>query len=605
VPFITIKHLRNIAIIAHVDHGKTTLVDALLRQTNVFRDNQEVAACVMDSNDLERERGITIFSKNAAIDYHGTRINVIDTPGHADFGGEVERVLKMSDGALLLVDAFEGPMPQTRFVLKKALASGLKILVVINKIDRADARPHHVLDEVFDLFVHLNATPEQLDFPVIYASGRAGFAKNELEDESTDCQPLLDAIVKNIPAPEVDVEAPLQLQVASIDYNDYVGRLAIGRVVRGKVREKQELLLLKKDGRKITCRAEKLEIFSGIGRRAVSEVAAGDIAIVHGAPEVDIYDTLTAPDCPEALPVVAIDEPTLTMEFRANDSPFSGQEGKFVTSRHLAARLEKELLSNVALKVEQQNERFLVSGRGLMHLGILVENMRREGYELAVGKPHVIYRETGGKKQEPVEILTVDVPDDAGGKVMEIVGTRRGNLEKMEPRNGRQHLEFIIPSRGLIGLRSRLLNATRGEAVINHVLLGYEDFRGEVPRRANGVMVSSDQGPATPYAIDGLQQRGVFFIPPATQVYAGMVVGEHNRDNDLAVNVCRAKKMTNVRAAGSDKNMEIAPHKQFSLEAALEYIEDDELLEVTPQNLRMRKRLLNESDRRRAERRGE
>lgn len=597
-----ISNLRNIAIIAHVDHGKTTLVDALLKQTNVFRDNQEVSTCVLDSNDLERERGITIFSKNAAINYQDVRINIIDTPGHADFGGEVERVLKMSDGVLLLVDAFEGPMPQTRFVLKKALANGLKVLVVINKIDRAEARAEHVLDEVFDLFVHLNANEQQLDFPVIYASGRAGFAKRELADNSTDCRPLLDAIIEYIPAPEVDVDLPTQIQIASIDYNDYVGRISIGRVNRGRVREKQDLILLKKDGRQIPVRVEKLEVYSGIGTLSVAEVSAGDIAVIRGAPDVDIYDTLVDPTCLEALPIVEIDEPTLTMEFRANDSPFAGLDGKYVTSRHIASRLQKELLSNVALRVEERGDCFHVAGRGLMHLGILVENMRREGYELAVGKPHVIFHEVNGQKQEPVEILTVDVPEDVSGKVMEIAGTRKANLEKMEMRGGRLHMEFIIPSRGLIGLRSRLLNATRGEAVINHVLLGYEDFRGEVPRRINGVLISSEQGVATPYAVDALQQRGVFFIPPTAPVYSGMVVGEHNRDNDLMVNVCKAKKMTNVRAAGSDKNMEIAPYKQFSLEAALEYLEEDELLEVTPLNLRMRKRLLDENARKRAER---
>ncbi len=595
----TIETLRNIAIIAHVDHGKTTLVDALLKQTNVFRDNQAVDTCVMDSNDIERERGITIFSKNAAITYGNTRINIIDTPGHADFGGEVERVLKMSDGALLLVDAFEGPMPQTRFVLKKALANGLKILVVINKIDRPDERAHEVLDEIFDLFVHLDAADWQLDFPVIYASGRAGFAKENLEDESTDCRPLLDAIVKHIPAPKVDLDAPLQLQVASIEYNDYVGRLAIGRVFRGVVREKQELVLLKKNNVSVKVRVDSLKIYSGIGQLAVSEVKAGDIAIISGAPEVDIYDTLADPLTPEALPQVEIDEPTLTMEFRPNDSPFSGREGKFVTSRHIQARLKRELLSNVALRVEENGDCFLVSGRGLMHLGILIENMRREGYEFAVGKPHVIFRQIDGKKHEPIELLTVDVPDEHSGKVMETTGQRKAELVSMEPRGGRLHIEFSIPSRGLIGMRSRLLNATKGEAVINHVLSGYEPFRGEVPRRPNGVMVSSDLGPSTPYAIDGLQLRGEFFIPPQVPVYPGMIVGEHNRVEDLMVNVCRAKKMTNVRSGCSDKNIEIAPPREFSLEAALEYIEDDELVEVTPQSLRMRKRVLDQTERKR------
>jgi len=596
----TIENLRNIAIIAHVDHGKTTLVDALLKQTNVFRDNQAVDICVMDSNDIERERGITIFSKNAAIAYNGVRINIIDTPGHADFGGEVERVLKMSDGALLLVDAFEGPMPQTRFVLKKALANKLKILVVINKIDRADERSHEVLDEIFDLFVHLDAADWQLDFPVIYASGRAGFAKENLEDESTDCRPLLESIIKNIPAPVVELDAPLQMQVASIEYNDYVGRLAIGRVFRGVVKEKQDLVLLKKNNVSVKIRVESLKIYSGIGQLAVSEVAAGDIAIISGAPEVDIYDTIADPSCPEAMPQVEIDEPTLTMEFRPNDSPFSGREGKFVTSRHIQARLKRELLSNVALKVEETGDCFLVSGRGLMHLGILIENMRREGYEFAVGKPHVIFREIDGKKHEPIELLTVDVPEEHSGKVMETTGQRKAELVSMEPRGGRLHIEFSIPSRGLIGMRSRLLNATKGEAVINHVLMGYEPFRGEVPHRPNGVMVSSDLGPSTPYAIDGLQLRGEFFIPPQVPVYPGMIVGEHNRLEDLVVNVCRAKKMTNVRSGCSDKNIEIAPPREYSLEAALEYIEEDELVEVTPLTLRMRKRVLDMTDRKRA-----
>jgi len=594
-----IENQRNIAIIAHVDHGKTTLVDALLKQTNVFRDNQDVATCVMDSNDLERERGITIFSKNASIDYKDVRINIIDTPGHADFGGEVERVLNMSDGALLLVDSYEGPMPQTRFVLKKALANGLKVLVVINKIDRPDERAHEVLDEVFELFVQLDANDDQLDFPVVYASGRAGFAKLEMEDESDNCLPLLDAVIKHIPAPEVDLDAPLQMQIASIEYNEYVGRLAIGRINRGKVTEKQDVVLMKKDGTTEKVRVESLKIYSGIGQKAVKEVPAGDIAIIAGAPAVDIYDTICDANFPDAMPVVEIDEPTLTMEFRPNDSPFSGQEGKFVTSRHVAARLQRELLSNIALRVEEMGDRFLVSGRGLMHLGILIENMRREGYEFAVGKPHVIFHEVDGRRQEPIELLTIDVPEEHSGKVMEITGLRKAEIISMEPRAGRLHMEFSIPSRGLIGMRSRLLNATKGEAVMNHVLQGYDDYKGEVPKRLNGVMISSDKGPATPYAIDGLQLRGTFFVPPGTQVYPGMILGETNRSDDLVVNVCRAKKITNVRSAGSDKNMEIAPPREYSLEAALEYIEEDELLEVTPVNLRMRKRVLCESERKR------
>ncbi len=592
-----IEDLRNIAIIAHVDHGKTTLVDALLRQTDVFRENQEVADCVMDSNDIERERGITIFSKNASIEYKGTRVNIIDTPGHADFGGEVERVLKMSDGALLLVDAFEGPMPQTRFVLKKALETGLKVLVVINKIDRPEERAASVLDEVFDLFVDLEANEDQLDFPVIYASGRSGFAKRELEDESDNCLPLLDAVLEYIPAPCVDRLGPFQMQVASIEYSEYVGRIAIGRVFRGSVIEKQDVALIKGDGTIEKVRVESLRIYNGIGKKEVKRVEAGDIAIITGAPKVDIYDTMCDIDNQEQMEAVTIDEPTLTMEFRANDSPFSGQEGKYVTSRHLDARLKRELLSNVALRVQTVGECFHVSGRGLLHLGILIENMRREGYEFAVGKPHVIFHVENGKKFEPIEELTIDVPEESAGKVMEITGNRKAVLEKTEMRGSRLHMVMSIPSRGLIGMRTRLLNGTKGEAVMNHVIKGYEEFKGEVPRRPQGVLVSSDKGPSTPYAIDSLQQRGVFFISPGTNVYEGMICGEHSKDNDLVVNVCKAKKITNVRSAGSDKNMEIAPPRLFSLEAALEYIEDDELLEVTPENLRMRKRVLGESKR--------
>ncbi len=592
-----IDGLRNIAIIAHVDHGKTTLVDALLRQTDVFRENQEVAECVMDSNDIERERGITIFSKNASIEYKGTKINIIDTPGHADFGGEVERVLKMSDGALLLVDAFEGPMPQTRFVLKKALATGLKVLVVINKIDRPEERAEEVLDEVFDLFVELEANEEQLDFPVIYASGRSGFAKRELEDESDNCLPLLDEVLESIPAPRVDRTASFQMQVAAIEYSEYVGRIAIGRVFRGSVVEKEEVALIKGDGKVEKVRVESLRVYEGIGKREVKRVDAGDIAIITGAPEVDIYDTICDFNEQEQMEAVAIDEPTLTMEFRANDSPFSGLEGKYVTSRHLDARLKRELLSNIALKVQTVGECFHVSGRGLLHLGILIENMRREGYEFAVGKPHVIFHEEDGKKFEPIEELTVDVPEESAGKVMEITGNRKAVLEKTEMRGTRLHMVMSIPSRGLIGMRTRLLNATKGEAIMNHVIRGYEEFKGEVPRRPQGVLISSDKGPSTPYAIDSLQQRGTFFIDPGTSVYEGMIVGEHCKDNDLVVNVCKAKKITNVRSAGSDKNMEIAPAKIFSLEAALEYIEEDELLEVTPDNLRMRKRILSETRR--------
>ncbi len=598
-----IDDLRNIAIIAHVDHGKTTLVDALLKQCHVFRQNQDVAECVMDSNAIERERGITIFSKNAAINYEGVRINVIDTPGHADFGGEVERVLNMADGVLLLVDAFDGPMPQTRFVLRKALSAGLKPLVVVNKIDRPGARPHEVLDEVFELFLQLDASEAQLDFPVIYASGRQGIAKRELEDKSADCRPLLDAIIREIPPPEADREGPLQMQVAAIDYNDYVGRIAIGRVTRGALREKSDVEVLLRDGGRRRGRVETVQIFDGIGRSPVREVLAGDIALITGIPDIGIYDTVADSDNPEALPVVHIDEPTLTMEFKANDSPFLGREGQYVTSRHLKERLDRELRSNIALRMEVTPDGFLVGGRGLLHLGIVIETMRREGYEFAVGRPHVVYRTIDGEKQEPIELLSVDVPEEFSGKAMELIGSRKGALEKMEHRNGGLHLTFKIPSRGLIGLRGRLLTATKGEAVMHHVFWDYEPFKGDVPGRPNGVLISSAQGKATAYALDGLQLRGQFFIHPGVDVYEGMVVGENSRPDDLEVNVCREKKLTNVRASGAhDRNADLAPPREFSLEAALEYIEDDELLEITPQTLRMRKRIRTDNERKKLER---
>ncbi|MBN1257040.1 MAG: translational GTPase TypA [Planctomycetes bacterium] len=587
----TVKNLRNIAIIAHVDHGKTTLVDALLRQTHVFRENQQVNTCVMDSNDIERERGITIFSKNASIVYQGVKINIIDTPGHSDFGGEVERVLQMANGVLLLVDAFDGPMPQTRFVLKKALAAGLRVVVVINKIDRPDARTDEVLDEVFDLFVQLEANDAQLDFPVIYASGREGYARREPHDDNQDCRLLLDDILAHIPAPEADANAPFQMQVASIDYNSFVGRVAIGRIIRGTLSTREQVVLLKGENAPVPYRIEKIRVFKGLQQEEVSQASAGEIVCLTGITGVDIYDTLADPQKPEVIPAVKIDEPTLTMEFRANDSPFSGQEGTYVTSRHLRERLLRELHSNVALRVEEQGDCYHVSGRGLLHLGVLIETMRREGYEFAVGKPHVVFKTIDGKKHEPIEILTVDVAEELAGRAMEIIGMRKGNLVKMELRGGRQHLEFTIPSRGLIGLRSRLLNATRGEVVINHVFHEYQPFTGVVPGRLNGVLVSMEQGEATPYALDSLQQRGKFFVPPQTRVYPGMIVGENCRSDDLDVNICKGKKMTNVRAAGSDKAMEIAPAVDFSLEASLEYIENDELLEVTPESLRMRKRV--------------
>ena len=598
-----INDLRNIAIIAHVDHGKTTLVDALLKQCQVFRQNQEIVNCVMDSNSIERERGITIFSKNAAISYGGVRINIIDTPGHADFGGEVERVLNMADGVLLLVDAFEGPMPQTRFVLRKALTAGLKPLVIVNKIDRPTARPHEVLDDVFELFLQLGVPEAQLDFPVIYASGRQGITKREIEDKSTDCRLLLDAIIREMPPPEVDRQGPLQMQIAAIDYNEYVGRIAIGRVTRGMLREKSDVEVMLSNGGRRRGRIETVQIFDGIGRLPIREVLAGDIALITGIPDIGIYDTIADSGNPEALPIIHIDEPTLTMEFKASDSPFLGRDGQFVTSRHLKERLDRELRSNIALRMEATPEGFLVGGRGLLHLGIVIETMRREGYEFSVGRPHVVYRSIHGRRHEPIEFLSIDVPDEFSGKAMELIGSRKGTLEKTDYRNGGLHLTFKIPSRGLIGLRGRLLTATKGEAVMHHVFWDYEPFKGDIPGRPNGVMISSTRGKATVYALDGLQQRGQFFIQSGDDVYEGMVVGENSRPDDLEVNVCREKKLTNVRASGAhDKNADLAPPREFSLEAALEYIEDDELLEITPHSLRMRKRIRTENERRKLKR---
>ncbi len=599
-----IEKLRNIAIIAHVDHGKTTLVDAILKQSEVFRDNQVMQECVMDSNDIERERGITILSKNTSVIYKGIKINIVDTPGHADFGGEVERVLSMADGVLLLVDSFEGPMPQTRFVLKKALGLGLKPLVVINKIDRPDARPDTVLDEVFDLFVSLDASNDQLDFPVIYASGKEGYTRNEPDGTETDCTPLLDSVVENIPSPNVDIDAPFQFQVVSVDYNDYVGRIAIGRIARGRVKEKERVTLLKEDGSQKTSRVEELHFISALTKEKITCAEAGEIVCITGIPEVDIGDTICSPDCLEALPFIKVDDPTLRMEFIVNNSPLAGKEGKFVTSRHLRERLYKELQSNVALKVEQHETRqdtFIVCGRGLLHIGILIENMRREGYEFAVGKPSVIFKEIEGKTCEPIEVLTVDVPEEFSGKVLEIAGTRKATMEKMEKRGNRHHISFSIPSRGLIGIRNRMLNATKGEAVINHVFAEYDTYRGDIPGRIAGVMVSIDTGEATSYALDSLQIRGEFFISVQAKVYPGMVVGENNKSDDLMVNICKGKKMTNTRAAGSDKNLVIAPPRDMSLETTLEYIDEDELVEITPICFRIRKRILDANERKRSE----
>ena len=600
--------IRNVAIIAHVDHGKTTLVDEMLRQSGLFRAGEldKLAGgqhnLILDSNDLERERGITILAKNIAFKIGETKVNLMDTPGHADFGGEVERVLKMADGAFLLVDAAEGPLPQTRFVLRKAFACGLRPIVVINKIDRPDARPQEVLNQVFDLFVELGADDATLDFPIIYASGRRGVATTDPNVTPKDLHPLYDAILANVPAPEVDPDGPLQLLVCSIDHSEYVGRIGIGRVVRGKVRKGQRVALMKRDGKRIDDTVVQLLEFDRLGRTEVQEVGAGDVCCVVGLDAVDIGDTVADFERPEALPPLAVDEPTLDMVFRINDSPFAGQAGTPLTGRQLRERLYKELQSNVALRVrpsEARADEFIVSGRGLLHLSILLENMRREGSELAVGKPKVIFREVDGQKLEPIEYLVVEVPSSLTGAVMGLVLERQAQCAKMEGGQEATHIEFTIPARGLIGLRTRMMNATSGQAIMHHNFYEYQPLRPEIEGRANGVMVSTDTGKATGFAIENLQERGVLFVAPMEPVYEGQVVGEHCRDNDLPVNICREKKLTNMRAAGSDKTVPLKPPRQYSLETALEYIEDDELVEVTPSAIRLRKTFLKENDRKR------
>ncbi len=593
------RPIRNIAIIAHVDHGKTTLVDQILKQAQLFRDHEEVRECFLDSNDLERERGITILSKNISVPFDGVKINVIDTPGHSDFGGQVERVLNLADGVLLLVDAAEGPMPQTRFVLDKALRLGLRALVVINKIDKADARPDEVLDEVFDLFVELGADDEQLDFPVLYASGRDGWAGVSPGDRLQGVRPLLEAVVRHV-APPPRREGPVQMQVASIDYTDYVGRIGIGRVYRGRLAADRPLTVLKQDGSARTARVTGLFTFEGLERRPCPEVPCGDLCAVVGMEDIDIGDTLSDSDRPEALPPIRLDEPTLSMVFRINDSPCFGRDGRFVTSRHLRERLYREVRRDVALRVEDiDGDSFKVSGRGVLHLSILVETMRREGYEMSVSQPQVITRDIEGVACEPVERLLVDAPGETAGRVIELVGARRGELVSLEHRGPRRLIEARIPTRGLIGLRSRLMTATAGEAVVSHLFDAYEPLKGAIVQRQNGVLVSRGGGPAVPYAIDGLQQRGTFFIEPGDYCYEGMIVGEHRLDNDLVVNVQRTKQLTNVRAAGCDRNLKIAPPARLSLEEALEYIGNDELLEVTPSVYRLRKRYLTENERKR------
>ena len=602
--------IRNVAIIAHVDHGKTTLVDALLRQSGNFRDSQVQQDTLLDSNPLERERGITILAKNVAINYtdpatgQTTKINLIDTPGHADFGGEVERVLSMADGVFLLVDAAEGPMPQTRFVLKKAFQHELRPIVVINKIDRPDARADQVLNEVFDLFVELGADDETLDFPVLYASGRAGIASWKLEEQGKNITPVFEALLKHVPAPHGDPDRSLQVQITTILYNDYVGRIGVGRIYNGVIRTGQQLTVCRRDGAQVKSKVQQVQVFEGLGRKNADEARAGDIVALVGLEVVDIGDSICDAQSPQPLEPTEIEPPTLTMMFSVNDSPFAGREGKYVTSRNLRERLFKELESNVALKVEETGEKdaFKVSGRGLLHLGILIENMRREGYELSISKPHVIMqkdKETG-QLFEPIEYLVVDVPEKNMGGVMELVGNRKGELVRMDNRQGQVHLEFTIPARGLIGLRTRMLTATQGQAIMHHNFHEYAPARGEVPGRPNGVMVSNVAGAANAYALNNLQERGVMFVEPGEPVYEGQVVAENSRDNDMVVNPTTAKKLTNIRTTASDENIILKPPRKMTLEQALEYIEDDELVEATPGSIRLRKALLTENARKRA-----
>lgn len=592
------QNIRNIAIIAHVDHGKTTLVDKILHFTNQFRDSEAAGELILDNNDLERERGITIVSKNVSVKYKDTKINIIDTPGHADFGGEVERVLKMADGVVLLVDAFEGPMPQTRFVTGKALGLGIKPIVVVNKVDKENCRPDEVYENVFDLFFNLGATEEQLDFPVLYGSSKQGWMSTDWKQPTTDFTSLLDAIVEHIPAPKV-TEGNLQMQVTSLDYSTFVGRIAVGRVARGVIKENQPVSLVKRDGKIVKSRVKELQIFEGLGKIKVNEVAAGDICAVVGIDGFEIGDTIADFENPEQLEVISIDEPTMNMLFTINNSPFFGKEGKLVTSRNIYDRLQKELEKNLALRVvpTESPDAWLVYGRGILHLSVLIETMRREGYELQVGQPQVIVKEIDGVKCEPIEELVVDVPSEVSGKVIELVTQRKGELLIMEAKGEMQHLEFSIPSRGIIGLRNNVLTATAGEAVMAHRLKGYEPWKGTIPGRLAGVLISLDTGSTTAYSIDKLQDRGRFFVDPGVEVYEGQILGEHIRDNDLTINVTKGKQLTNMRASGSDDNTRIAPAIKFSLEECMEYIQADEYIEVTPQSMRLRKIYLTENER--------
>jgi len=592
------QKIRNIAIIAHVDHGKTTLVDKILHSCSVFRDNEQKGELILDNNDLERERGITIVSKNVSVQYKDVKINIIDTPGHADFGGEVERVLKMADGVLLLCDAFEGAMPQTRFVTQKALALGLKPIVVVNKVDKENCRPEEVYEQIFELFFNLEATEEQLDFPVIYGSSKQGWMSTDWQKPTTDIFALLDAVVANIPPAPIN-EGTLQMQITSLDYSSFVGRIAIGRVHRGTIKENQPVTLIKRDGKIVKTRVKELYTFEGLGKIRTQEVSSGDICAVVGIDGFDIGDTIADFEAPEQLPVISIDEPTMNMLFTINNSPFFGKEGKLVTSQRIKDRLMKEMEKNLALKVveTQGADSWLVYGRGILHLSVLIETMRREGYELQVGQPQVIVKEIDGKKHEPVETLIVDVPAEVSGKVIELVTQRKGELLIMEPKGDLQHLEFEIPSRGIIGLRNNVLTATAGEAIMAHRFKAYEPWKGAIPGRLNGVLISMDKGTTTAYSIDKLQDRGRFFVDPGVDIYEGQILGEHIRDNDLVINIVKGKALTNMRASGTDDNTRIAPAIKFSLEESMEYIQADEYIEVTPQSMRLRKILLTEQQR--------
>jgi len=593
--------IRNIAIIAHVDHGKTTLVDAMLKHAGVFREHEVITERVMDSNDLEKERGITILSKNLSVHHGRYKINIVDTPGHADFGGEVERVLTMVDSVLLLVDALDGPMPQTRFVLKKSLDLGLKPIVVINKIDRPGARPEEVVNMVFDLFCELNASDEQLDFPIVYTSAKLGYAKLDMNSDSTSLEPLFAVVESNVHPPKGDVNAPFQLLVTNIDYNDYIGRIATGKIYSGKVKTGESLAVIKHDGSQVKGRISKLLGYEGLKQVEIEEAMTGDIVSIAGFESVGIGETLANADNPVALPYVAIDEPTISMNFIVNSSPFAGREGKLVTSRNIRERLDKELRTNVSLRVADTDagDTFKVSGRGELHLSILIENMRREGFEMAVSKPEVIYREISGKKMEPMEYLVVDVPSDYQGVIIEKMGPRKGEMTSMQPMGDFIRLEFIIPARGLIGLRSEVLTDTRGTAVMTHTFHEYAPFRGDIPGRKNGVLIAMEHGETTGYALDALQPRGILFLPPGVEVYGGMLIGQHAKDNDLDVNPCKGKKLTNVRASGTDDAVKLAPPRVLTLEQALEFIDDDELVEVTPKSIRLRKKELDPNRRKR------